>query len=134
MMKTTTIGEYPVAAGRPMSLPGLMLRIEGVAVLAAAVLLYGRQDFSWVWFALLLLAPDLAIIPYAINQRFGRIVYNVAHTYTLPLVLALIGLMVSSGVALQMALIWFAHIGMDRMVGYGLKYPDSFKETHLQRV
>jgi hypothetical protein len=111
-----------------------MLRLEGAAVLLAAVLLYARQDYGWLLFALLFLAPDLAIIPYALNQRLGRLIYNVAHTYTFPLLLALAGLLLPNTLALQLALIWFAHIGMDRLVGYGLKYPDSFKETHLQRV
>jgi hypothetical protein len=132
-MNTTTIS-HSVQTERTVSLPALMLRLEGVVVLAAAVVLYAQQDYGWLLFALLLFVPDLAIIPYALNQWLGRVVYNVAHTYTLPLALGLLGVLLSSGLALQLALIWFAHIGMDRMMGYGLKYPDSFKETHLQRV
>jgi hypothetical protein len=133
-MNTTTIANHSLVTGMRLSLPGLMLRLEGLTVLIAAVLLYAHQDYGWLLFALLLLAPDLAIIPYAVNQRLGRIIYNLAHTYTLPLLLALAGLLLPHSLALQLSLIWFAHIGMDRTVGYGLKYPDSFKETHLQRV
>ena len=133
-MNPTTIANAPTIAQRPLSIPALMLRLEGLAVLGAAVLLYTRQDYGWLLFALLFLAPDLAIIPYALNQRLGRILYNLLHTYTLPLLLALLSLSLPNPLTLQLSLIWFAHIGMDRLVGYGLKYPDSFKETHLQRV
>jgi hypothetical protein len=117
-----------------LSMPGVLLRLEGLAVLAGALALYTYQGYGWLAFGLLFLAPDLAIGVYALDQRAGRIAYNLVHTYSLPLVLAVAGLWGDFGLGLQLALIWFAHIGMDRMLGYGLKYPDSFKETHLSRV
>jgi hypothetical protein len=85
-------------------------------------------------FALFLLAPDLFAIGYLINPRMGAYIYNAAHTTLLPLGLAVISIFTQSNIGIQIALIWFAHIGMDRTVGYGLKYASAFKETHLGRV
>ena len=85
-------------------------------------------------FLLLFLAPDLSMLGYLANPRLGSLVYNLAHTYFVPLVLAGIGLVASSHLCILLALIWAAHIGMDRLLGYGLKYPTAFKDTHLQRV
>jgi len=117
-----------------MSMPNLLLRLEGAAVLAAAVIAYGYLGYSWWVFALLFLWPDLAFIAYAIDKRFGSMVYNIVHSYPLPLLLAGFSLFFSWNFGLQFALIWFAHIGMDRLVGYGLKYTGEFKTTHLNNV
>lgn len=119
---------------RSISLPRMLLHIEGLSVFIAAIALYGQQGYSWLAFALLLLAPDLAIIGYALNQRVGSIAYNVLHTYSLPLLLGLLSLFFGWSLGPQLALIWLAHIGMDRTVGYGLKYTSGFKDTHLSRV
>ena len=116
------------------SMPSVLLRIEGIAVLITAVFLYYHLSYNWLAFALLLLFPDLAIIVYAINKRWGAIAYNLLHTYTFPLALAMVSFAISSSWGLQIALIWIAHIGMDRTVGYGLKYTTDFKDTHLNRV
>jgi Domain of unknown function (DUF4260) len=114
--------------------PGVLLRLEGAAVLIGASTLYAYSGTSWWLFALLFLLPDVAIAVYAINQRAGAIAYNLAHTTIGPILLVLIGFTLGSVWALPVALIWGAHIGMDRMVGFGLKYPGSFKDTHLARV
>ena len=116
------------------SLPKLMLHSEGLAVLIAAAALYASHGYSWLAFALLLLTPDLVMLGYLWNIRTGTILYNLGHTYTGPLLLSGLSLLTGSDMGLQASLIWLAHIGMDRTVGYGLKYPDSFKETHLSRV
>lgn len=117
-----------------LSMPGLLLRIEGLSVLIVAGVLYGYQSYSWLVFALLLLAPDLAMLGYLLGPTIGSICYNLLHTYALPLSLALISLLADAPLGVQLALIWLAHIGMDRAVGYGLKYPTGFKDTHLERV
>ncbi|HEY0602740.1 MAG TPA: DUF4260 domain-containing protein [Herpetosiphonaceae bacterium] len=115
-------------------MPGLLLRIEGLSVLIAAGILYGYQSYSWLIFALLLLAPDLSMLGYLFGQNAGGISYNLFHTYALPLSLALISFVIAAPLGIQLALIWLAHIGMDRAVGYGLKYATGFKDTHLERV
>jgi Domain of unknown function (DUF4260) len=83
---------------------------------------------------LLLLAPDLAMLAYLAGPRAGALVYNLAHTYALALPLALAGFFVGSAVASALALIWIAHIGLDRMLGYGLKYASGFGDTHLGHI
>ena len=117
-----------------ISMPRLLLHLEGLALLAASLVLYNNLEFGWGAFALFLLAPDLAIIPYAINKRVGQIVYNIVHTIIIPLTLALYSVMNGSDIGIQASLIWFAHIGMDHLFGYGFKYPGSFKDTHFSRV
>jgi len=121
-------------SSKNISMPRLFLHLEGLALLASAIVIYSNQHFSWGAFALYLLAPDLAIIVYAINQRAGQIVYNFAHTIIFPLALAIFSVLNTNSLGLQIALIWLAHIGMDRTVGYGFKYPGSFKETHFSRI
>jgi hypothetical protein len=114
--------------------PGVLLRLEGIAVFAGAIATYAYQGFGWLPFFVLLLAPDLAMLAYLVNPRVGTLVYNVVHSYVLPLALAGGGVLAGFDLGLLLALIWLAHIGMDRTVGYGLKYFTSFKDTHLSRV
>jgi hypothetical protein len=111
-----------------------MLRVEGATLLAGSVLLYWTSGGSWWLFALLLLAPDLSMLGYLAGRRVGAVAYNAFHSYPLPAALGLVGLFVGAPLAVSVALVWFAHIGMDRLMGYGLKYPTDFKDTHLQRV
>ena len=115
-------------------LPSLFLRVEGVAVLAAALVLYFDLGYEWWLLVLLLLAPDLSALGFLVGQRVGTAAYDIGHPEALPLALAVGGYLGDSDVAVKLGLIWLAHIGMDRAVGYGLKYPTSFKDTHLQRV
>ena len=114
--------------------PAAMLRVEGATMLAGSVLLYWTGGGSWWLFALLLLAPDLSMLGYLAGPRVGAVAYNVFHSYPLPAALGLVGLFVGVPLAVSVALVWFAHIGMDRLMGYGLKYPTGFKDTHLQRI
>ncbi len=112
--------------------PAAMLRIEGAALLVASVVLFWTNGGSWWLFALLLLAPDVSMLGYLADPRIGAAAYNALHSYPLPAGLGILGLL--WGVPLAVALVWLAHIGMDRLVGYGLRYPSGFKDTHLGRV
>lgn len=114
--------------------PSFLLRLEGLTILCAAVVLYYQLGYSWLLFAILLLAPDLAMLPYLLNPRWGAWSYNAVHTYFVPLAVAVAAYLWAMPTLLAVALIWLAHIGMDRTVGYGLKYADNFKHTHLQEV
>ena len=114
--------------------PKVLLRVEGATMLAMSVGLYAYVSGNWLLFALLLLAPDLSALGYLAGARVGSITYNLAHIYLFPAALAAYGLLAPNSLALSLSLIWFAHIGMDRTVGYGLKYPTAFKDTHLSRV
>lgn len=110
------------------------LRVEGIAVLAISVFLYAQGEHGWILFLALLLVPDLSMVGYASGPRVGATVYNLAHTYTSPVLLALLGLLSRQLLIVDIALIWAAHIGMDRMLGYGLKLPDGFQHTHLGTI
>lgn len=110
-----------------------LLRLEGLLEFAAAVALYAHLGGNGWIFAALVLTPDVAMLGYLLNTRVGAFCYNLAHTTALPLAIAVIAFLSGATTALLLALIWIAHIGMDRSVGYGFKSPDSFKSTHLSR-
>jgi Domain of unknown function (DUF4260) len=111
-----------------------ILRLEGAAAFATAIALYAHSGLSWPLFALLFLAPDLAMLGYLIGPKVGAQAYNLVHTYALALPLALAGFWLASPLALALGLILIAHIGMDRMLGYGLKCSSGFRDTHLGRI
>ena len=115
-------------------MPSLLLRLEGAALFLGALVLYFHEGFGWLALVLLALAPDLAMLGYAAGTQVGAIAYDVAHTEALPIAVAVAGVVADGDLAVQLALIWLAHIGADRAIGYGLKYPTAFKDTHLQRV
>jgi hypothetical protein len=111
--------------------PRPLLHLEGAAVFALSLLAYHWSLGSWLQFALLFLVPDLSILGYAASVRGGTITYNAVHSYVGPLALAAYSLASHRPVILSLSLIWIAHIGFDRMLGFGLKYPTRFKDTHL---
>jgi hypothetical protein len=112
----------------------MLLRAEGVTVAVASITLYFNADHPWWLLVVLVLAPDVSMVGYAAGPTVGAAAYDVAHTYSLPVVLGAIGVVADTETAVQLSLIWLAHIGVDRAIGYGLKYPSGFKDTHLQRV
>lgn len=111
--------------------PRVLLRLEGAVLLGLSVFAYARYGSSWWLFALLLLAPDVGALGYLAGSRIGASTYNALHTYVGPAALVAIGAIDGSAVVLSIGFIWFAHIGMDRALGYGLKYEDAFGHTHL---
>jgi hypothetical protein len=114
--------------------PAPLLRVEEAGLLTAAVLLYAHFHFSWLLFALLFLAPDLFMLGYLVNPRTGSALYNLGHTLIVPLVLFIAAYAAHRPLLLAIAIIWAAHIAFDRLLGFGLKYPAHFKDTHLQRI
>jgi hypothetical protein len=117
-----------------MTRPTPWLRAEGFAVLLLSTLLYAQHGGGWLLFALLLLAPDLSLAGYAVGPETGARVYNLFHSYTLPLLLAAAALALGHALLVAIALVWTSHIGLDRMLGYGLKLPSGFHDTHLGRI
>jgi Domain of unknown function (DUF4260) len=115
-------------------LPRRLLHLEGLAVAVGSLVLYFDAGFGWLLLLVLILAPDLSMLGYLAGPRLGSLTYDVVHTYAGPSALGVIGVVGGYESAVQIALIWLAHIGVDRMLGYGLKYPTGFKDTHLQRV
>lgn len=112
----------------------IIIHLEGVIVFIAAIYMYALNEFSWLIFLLLLLVPDVSMLAYLINNQIGAQVYNLFHTYIVSISLILIGVFLKLDVLLMIGLIWTSHIGMDRMLGYGLKYKTSFKDTHIHKL
>ena len=114
--------------------PRPLLRLEGAAVLIVGLFSYYWSHGNWLPFALLFLVPDLSMVGCAANVRVGAITYNAVHTYVGPLVLAGYSFGSNRPAIFWLSLIWIAHIGLDRMLGFGLKYPTRFNDTHLSLI
>ncbi|MBL1421098.1 MAG: DUF4260 domain-containing protein [Alphaproteobacteria bacterium] len=111
-----------------------ILQLEGAAIFALAILIYTNLSDSWWLFGGLILAPDLTMIGYAFGLKIGTFCYNLGHNYVFPAALAALGIYLSDNLLIHIAIIWFAHIGMDRAIQYGLKYSSGFKQTHINRL
>ena len=111
-----------------------VLRIEGRCMLIAALLVYSKLGLSWGTFALFFLTPDLSFLGYLAGPRLGALTYNTAHSYISAIACLVVGLFLSAPVFLSAGVIWCAHIGFDRALGYGLKYSAGFGFTHLGAI
>ncbi|MCT2399375.1 DUF4260 domain-containing protein [Novosphingobium mangrovi (ex Huang et al. 2023)] len=111
-----------------------VLRLEGAAILMLSLLLYHQAGAGWLMFMALFLVPDLSFLGYLAGPRIGAVAYNGAHSLTGPLVLAALARTTGHAEAVPYAVIWAAHVGFDRMLGYGLKYGRGFGYTHLGRI
>jgi hypothetical protein len=112
----------------------LLLRLEGLTLFAGMTLLYGVWGGEWWIYVVLFLAPDLSFIAYLADSKTGAIVYNAAHSYMAPVALMTTAFALGAPLTLSIAMIWLAHIGFDRALGYGLKYTAGFGFTHLGRI
>nr|WP_295769993.1 DUF4260 domain-containing protein [Rhodoferax sp.] len=109
-----------------------ILRGEGFAYLVFACALYQSLGFSWSQFVWWFLLPDVAIFVYVFaSSRVGMVAYNTTHSSIGAGLVGLVGVLTHDSLYWQIALIWFAHVGFDRALGYGLKYPLGFRVTHL---
>jgi Domain of unknown function (DUF4260) len=115
-------------------LPKPLLHIEGGCVAIVSCILYQQVHGHWNLFLVLLLVPDLSMLGYLINKRLGAVCYNFVHTYSVPLLLFIVSRLLHNQSWDWLLLIWIAHIGLDRAIGYGLKYPTGFRDTHLRKV
>jgi Domain of unknown function (DUF4260) len=111
-----------------------LLRLEGLTYLIFAVAAFAAAKGSWIAFVVLFMVPDLSFVAYLAGQRTGSYCYNAMHSVIGPAMLALAGQFFSAPELWDFAAIWLAHVGFDRMLGYGLKYPSGFKDTHLGRI
>lgn len=119
---------FPMVVG---GVPRRILMAEGAALLVAASAGYVASGGGWLLFAVLFLAPDVGMLGYLRGPRIGAASYNLLHTTILPLALAGAGWFLASEGMIRVGLIWLAHIGFDRMLGYGLKHGSGFHHTHL---
>ena len=116
-------------------MPAIRLqRLEWAAAALALLLCYSFSDGPWILFALLVLAPDLAMLGYLFGPRVGAVAYNAAHMLVGPALAAVVGLATGNETATWIAIIWLFHIAVDRALGYGLKLSTGFRDTHLGRI
>jgi uncharacterized protein DUF4260 len=110
------------------------LRIEGLAALMAGVAIYGSAGGSWLLLIPLLLVPDTSMAGYLGGPRLGAWTYNLVHQWAAGLAVLAIGVWAAADWAVLLGALLIAHVGMDRALGYGLKYPTAFQMTHLGRI
>lgn len=111
-----------------------LLQLEGLALCLAAVSFYWQIGASWKLFAILFLAPDLSMAFYLAGTRIGALAYNAAHTTLSAIATLAAGYFLHAPLVLAIGLIWAAHVGIDRALGFGLKYASAFGDTHLGRI
>lgn len=111
--------------------PIVLLRLEGFLLFAVGLFFYWQQGYSWTLFWFTILLPDVTMLAYFLDSTKGAFAYNLSHAKLLPSALLLVALVLKSGLLIALATIWFIHIGFDRALGFGLKYPKGFKSTHL---
>ena len=130
MTDTAQDGGAPGVSGGPR----LMLRLEGLTLFIGAIIAFSMTEQPWWLFVVLILVPDLSMLGYLLGNRVGAIAYNAVHVTLGPIVLTVAGLLYDDLPVLGVAMIWLAHVGIDRALGYGLKYGRGFGFTHLGRV
>lgn len=108
-----------------------VLKIEELAEFLFGIYLFSQLSYAWWWFPVLLLTPDIGMLGYLVNTRVGAIIYNIFHHKALALLFLMSGYVISVEWLSLIGIILFAHAAMDRCFGYGLKYSDHFKHTHL---
>ena len=111
-----------------------LLRLEGLTLFAGMTLLYAVWGGSWWVYAILFLVPDLSFAAYLCGPKAGAVIYNAAHSYLAPMAMMVTGFAINEPLILSIAMIWLAHIGIDRALGFGLKYSTGFGYTHLGRI
>lgn len=117
-----------------MQLLAAVIRMEWAAAALGIILIYPVTGQGWWLFAALALAPDLFMLGYLAGPRIGAIAYNLVHVTIVPLALGVAGFWAASPILTAIALIWLFHIAVDRALGYGLKLPTGFQDTHLGRI
>jgi hypothetical protein len=109
----------------------LQLKTEELLMFIGTLIIYPKLGYSWWWFAALILTPDIGVIGYLFNTKVGAITYNFTHNKALAVVIGLSGYYLQINELMFAGLILISHSSMDRMLGFGLKYSDAFKHTHL---
>ena len=111
-----------------------LLKFEELFIFGLSIFLFSKLDFAWWWYPVLLFTPDISMIGYLINTQVGAATYNFIHFKALGISIFVIGVILASQPLQLAGLILFGHSSMDRILGYGLKYPDAFKHTHLETI
>ena len=111
-----------------------LLKLEECSLFGLSLFLFSQLDYGWGWYALLFLAPDLSMAGYLANPRVGAWAYNLVHHKGLAVALYMLGYLLAVPWLMFVGTILLGHSSLDRVFGYGLKYPDAFQNTHLGRI
>lgn len=112
-----------------------ILRLEQLALFLLSIFLFARiTELHWYFYAGLFFTPDVAFLGYLINTKVGAIFYNLFHHQGLWIILAIVGFFTKTEWLLGLGIVYVGHSAFDRLFGYGLKYPDSFNNTHLGSI
>lgn len=111
-----------------------LIKLEEFFMFGFSIFLFSKMDFAWWWYPVLLFTPDLSMIGYIINPQIGAWTYNFIHFKGVGLSVYVFGIAIANPVLQLAGIILFGHSSMDRVLGYGLKYPDSFQHTHLGMI
>lgn len=111
-----------------------VVSLENSGLFALSVYLFSLLDFSWWWFPVLLLLPDLSMIGYVFGNKSGAILYNIFHHQGIAILVYFSGIYLENELVQLVGIILFAHSVMDRIFGYGLKYFTGFQDTHLGKI
>ncbi|MCH8905007.1 MAG: DUF4260 domain-containing protein [Bacteroidetes bacterium] len=117
------------------------LKLEQLAMMLTALFLgIYLLEFKWWWYLIFILAPDISMLGYAIGTRVGAFFYNLFHHKGTAFLIFLLGYylneqyLINNQYLMFAGIIILAHSSMDRIFGYGLKYDDDFKHTHLGMI
>ena len=111
-----------------------ILKLEELAQFILGIVLFSQLNYAWWWFAALILLPDIGMLGYVFTTKIGALVYNLFHNKAIGIAFILIGMFYLGEIYTLVGIILFSHSALDRIFGYGLKYPDSFRNTHLGKV
>jgi len=110
------------------------LKIEELAMLGLSIWMFSNLNLEWWWFLLFFLSPDLGMLGYLANDKVGAFTYNLVHHKGIAILVFIMGGVVQNEWLQFTGIIIFGHASFDRVLGYGLKYPSSFHDTHLGRI
>ena len=111
-----------------------LLKLEALALWGLSIFLFSRLDYAWWWYPLLFFVPDLSMVGYVFGARLGALVYNVVHHHAVSIGLYILGFALGIPILELIGVVLLGHSSLDRVLGYGLKYSDSFQNTHLGTI
>jgi hypothetical protein len=110
-----------------------LIKLEEAGVFALSVFLLYKLNIhlSWWLYVILFLSPDIGMVGYIVNTKIGALTYNLLHHKAIACILLFLGIIQSNDYLLLAGFLLLAHSSLDRILGYGLKYPDNFKHTNV---
>lgn len=112
----------------------IILKVEEFAQVLLGIFLFDQTTLSWWWFVALFFAPDLGMVGYLVNDKWGAFFYNILHHKGIAILIFLVGFYLDYLPFTIAGIVIFSHAAFDRVLGYGLKYNKGFKYTHLGKM